>query len=251
MPTSLFFKQQKGLWERRGAPLSWIELATDRTPEELTTNVQQDSFGYTVWHYWANAKHPQKHWKTVRNIIGNQIDDLCASNGEHPFHRLCLNEHIEAAVLWATHAHIPQNATMASDTFWHSIAWSGNLNLLNTVSAYLSADNINDVDEHGMTPVMIAMHRGSFDFVKAFLFLGADPNICDEQNKNLLHHAAIYGDISVYTELQDFGADETIRSDRGLTPSALLNESKHSTSTSNTATKKMYWQKKWLNKLPL
>lgn len=244
------FYQHKGLWERRGALPQWIEIACGNIPTSLN-NVQKyyDNEGYNIWHYWANSVVPESSWDLLRKCIGNQHDLDCAHNGEHPLHRILLSSKMEAASLWLKNADTPFFATMFLDTFWHSLAWSGNLDLLKQIAPHLPADNINAQDEVGTTPLIVACHRGSIEFVKEFLFLGADPNICDEQKRSVLHHIALYGDISNYTEMQDFGATDDLRNERGQTPQTVLKDRmKHGTASDFESTR-LYWEKKWAAKL--
>lgn len=244
------FYQHKGLWERRGAPSDWIEIAVGNhngTPPSNLNSSDQD--GYNIWHYWGNSSHPETLWKSLRSAVGKQLDLKCANNGEHPLHRVLLSNKKEAALVWLKNAHTPFDATMFLDTFWHCIAWSGNIELLKAVAQHIPIDNINAQDETGTTAVVVACHRGSIEFVKEFLFLGADPNICDEQKRNLLHHISLYGDISNYTEIQDFGALDDIRNERGQTPNTVLQDRmKHGTSSDFESTR-LYWEKKWSSKL--
>lgn len=243
-----FFTQPKGLWERRGAPAEWIDLALDGAVRPLPNIFQQDEEGYTVWHYWANANHPETLWEDIRAQTQDQIDHVCAKNGEHPLHRLCLTGKSAAAQLWVQDARTPLLASMFLDTFWHSLAWNGNLDLFNTIAPHLDPVNINAPDESGTTPVMVACHRGNVDLIKAFLFFGADPNLCDEQKRALLHHVALYGDIALFTEMQDFGAMDDLRNDRGQTPRTILNDRmKHGTAV-DFDNSRLHWEKRWMSK---
>lgn len=243
------FYQHKGLWERRGALPEWIEIACGNHPKFSGSAQKYDNEGYNIWHYWANANAPEDLWKDVRNSVGNQHDLDCSNNGEHPLHRILLTSKKNAAHLWLTNAATPFFSTMFLDTFWHSIAWSGDANLLKEIAPYLPLENINAQDEIGVTPVIVACHRGSIDFVKEFLFLGSDPNVCDEQKRSLLHHIALYGDISNYTEIQDFGALDDLRNERGQTAQTVLKDRmKHGTASDFESTR-MYWEKKWAAKL--
>lgn len=243
------FYQQKGLWERRGALPQWIEIAVGEFKGALPTVSHYDQDGYNVWHYWSNSSQPELMWSPLRTVVGPQFDLACANNGEHPLHRLLLSNKKNAALLWLKTAATPFHSTMFLDTFWHSLAWSGDIELLKSIAPYLPVDNINASDETGTTPVVVACHRGSIEFVKEFLFLGADPNVCDEQKRNLLHHIALYGDISNYTEIQDFGALDDQRNERGQTPHTVLQDRmKHGTILDFESTR-LHWEKKWALKL--
>lgn len=249
MPASISFFQQQGLWKRRGAHPAHIELALGNVPAHWPEGARVDDSGYNIWHYWAYADTPEDTWNQARQHIGAAQDLHCAKSGEHPLHRLCLTNKQAAATLWLNNAQTPLHATMGLDTYWHALAWSGSVELVNTVGPHLPEDSINALDDSGSTAVMIAAHRGGIDLVKAFLFFGADPNLCDEQNRSLLHHVALYGDISFYTEMQDFGATDEGKNDRGQTPKAILSERMKHGKQADFASTTLHWNKRFASKL--
>lgn len=241
--------QPEGLWKRRKAPSGWIELALDSFKGKKINFTKRDLNNYNVWHYWAYSKNASKTWSNLRPIIGHVLDNEVANNGEHPLHRLILSNNADAFKLWINEAKTSINPLMNMDTLWHSIAWTGNIQLLNELAEYIDINLINEQDDCGYTPAIIACHRGNLDFLKQFLYLGCDPNITDENNKTLLHHVAFYGDLSVYTEIQDFGASEDIRSDKNLTPNFIIQDKMKNFSQSDILSNKLFWLKKMESRL--
>jgi ankyrin repeat protein len=153
-----------------------------------------------------------------------------------------------AAKGWFKEANWPIDAMCNKDTLWHALAWNGDLEMFKLVSPFLSLQNINDTDINGLTPMAIAVHRGGIVLVKHLLFLGADPDIPDDQKKTLLHHVAQYGDISWFTEVQDMGANDLLRNERGLKATDILTERmKHGTQV-DLEVLRTHWEKRHFQK---
>ena len=234
-------QQAPGVWIARGATQLMMALgcgalspAQEETLAALTENIKsmlgsnkpsfRDSEGFGLWHYWAAGPYSadEKIWKALRKVIKSKQDNTLAHNGEHPLYRLLLKGDEKGAMLWAGAAHIPQDVQKEGETLWHAVAWGGKNP--EAFSETLSLDIINIHDDEGLTPGMIAVHRGSRDVLRSWMFLGADPDVQDEGGRTILHHAALYGDIAWFTELQDMGCCDTIKNGRGHTPRQVLQE---------------------------
>ena len=245
------FSQPTGLWKRRGALDCFVLLALGvpvlAWPEALTP----DELGYHVWHYWAEGPHPELLWDNVRMRVGVDLDYHCAHSGEHPLHRLVLRNRIRAAEIWCEEARWPPDGVSGGDTLWHALAWNGDPQAFKILSPLLYLDNINAQDGAGMTPAAVAVHRGGAGALQRWLFLGADPDIADEHGRTILHHVAQYGDISWFTEVQDMGASDTLRNDRGQTPIDILKERmRHGTATDQEVLR-IHWERRWFQKTML
>ena len=99
-------------------------------------------------------------------------------------------------------------------------AWAGNDEMVPWL-INLGAD-IHAADEHGLTPLMVAIHRCAAETVKALLHHGADPDACDERGRTALHHAAQCEQADVYSLIEDCGGDGEKPDLHGQTPQSLL-----------------------------
>ena len=246
------FPQPIGLWKRRGASDVLVELATGHLllsgPDFNPNCLQPDQDGYGVWHYWAQSPNPEKTWAALRKLVGASWDKHLSVAGEHPMHRLLLKNNIEAAKLWADTAFYPKLNGVGHETLWHHLAWGGDGQSVAEVHEFLDTDNINIQDDYGMTAAVVSVHRGGKNALQQFLMLGADPDIPDEHHRVILHHVAQYGDISWFTEVQDLGAADDVKNDKGQTPIDVLKERmKHGTQT-DIDILKMHWQKRYFQK---
>lgn len=247
--TDVVYGQPLGLWKQRQATDECIQLALGET--HLPQSFSVDLAGFNVWHYWAESLHPEKTWKALRKRFGDAHDLEVAHNGEHPLFRLLLQGKSKAAVLWMEEASWPQDAKVGRSNLWHALAWSGQSSNFQDMAQHLDVATINDVDEDGLTPASIAVHRGGKDAVQQWLFAGADPDVVDQHKRTLLHHVAQYGDISWFTEVQDMGATETLKNDRNQTANDVLyDRMKHGTQT-DLDILRHHWEKRYFLKCML
>lgn len=240
------FSQPIGTWKARGAPDEYIRMALGET---LSSDVEfvVDQEGFHLWHYWAESPTPELLWDDLRMRFGKTYDLTLSHNGEHPLYRLILKNKHKAALLWMKEAQWDMDLHVNHDTLWHALAWNGTHHF-DELMPCLSPHNINDQDEIGLTAASIAVHRGGRDALKYWLFLGVDPNIPDQHNRTVLHHIALYGDISWFTEVQDMGADETLRNDRNQTAWALLQERIKHFNKEDVLSTKLHWNKRYFEK---
>ena len=232
-------EQAEGIWIARGASPLMIALATGgvlglgkgKRKRKSVKDVlgkskpeDTDNEGFGLWHYWAAGPSPEKDnlWAELRHLLGNTQDMHVSGNGEHPLYRLLLAGHEEASRLWLNNASTPEKAKRDKDSFWHALAWSGKDPA--PFGEHLPLDDINTQSDDGLTPVMIALHRGNWEHVKSWMFLGADPDIADDNGRTFLHHVALYGHIEWFSEMQDMGCSDTAKNIRGHTPHHVLQE---------------------------
>ena len=140
------------------------------------------------------------------------------------------------------------SAKKENDNFWHCLAWSGCVDTFKSFYEKIPIKNINERDENGFTPAIIALHRGGMDFLRYWIFLGADPDICDNQKRTLMHHMAMYGDVSSYSEVLDVGADENIKNDKGQKPKDILDDKIKHLNKNEIESMKSYWLKQYMQK---
>ena len=243
------FSQPVGTWKKRNAPEAYIRIALGETLP-LGTPFVEDDEGFHLWHYWAESPHPEHFWDDLRMRFGNNYDLKLSQNGEHPLYRLLLKNKHEAAISWMRDAQWNVDQRVQEDTLWHALAWNGTRHFDDLVTC-LSPHNINEGDEQGLTPASIAVHRGGREALKYWLFLGVDPNIPDQHKRTVLHHIALYGDISWFTEVQDMGADETLKNDRNQTAWSLLQERMKHLNKEDIDATKLHWSKRYFQKCML
>jgi len=239
--------QAPGLWVERGASSDLIDLALGQVPKN--SSFATDKAGYNTWHYWAQGSRPEILWEYLRLIHEGNYDHACSHSGEHPLYRLLIRGHREAANLWMSEAKWPAECKKGDNTLWHAAAWSGDSSLLENMSTHVSTQGLNDKDEEGLTAAIIATHRGGREALMHWMFLGAEPNILDAHGRSILHHVAIYGDISWFTEIQDMGADDKLKNDKNQTPRDVLTERMRHSTQADLDMLKRHWTKKYQDKI--
>lgn len=180
-----------------------------------------DDQGYTLWHYWAHSPRPHQTFDELLAAFGKQECDRLSVGQEHPWHFLLLSAQTPAMEAWSFSMGIPTEPTRSGENFSHCAAWSGQTGILE-VFGNQQLDSINQPDAQGLTPLMIAIHRGDESFVHSFLMAGADPMVTDSSGRTALHHAAQYGDAALVALLEDVGGDAQARDLQGLSAANVL-----------------------------
>lgn len=185
-----------------------------------------DSEGFGLWHYWAESPKPCDLWSSIVGKLLPEGRNQRAVNGEHAWHRLALRGHLDAMRKWSDHFESPISGGVdlaglaGHDSVVMRAAWSGNDDLVNWLIG--QGADIHTADEHGLTPLMVAIHRCGPATVKSLLLNGADPEVADERGRTALHHAAQGERPEVYSLVEDCGGDVERRDMSGKTPQALL-----------------------------
>lgn len=78
--------------------------------------------------------------------------------------------------------------------------------------------DLNQKDEYGSTPLIIATTFGKNDVAIALINAGADMNLKSEEGSTPLHTAAFFCRTEVVNALLEKGADKTFKNDYGSTP---------------------------------
>ena len=77
---------------------------------------------------------------------------------------------------------------------------------------------INTKDDHGLTPLNLAITEGKKDIVLELINRGADVKICDDENAAPIHNAAMIGSIEIFELIRSKGVELDTRDSDGLTP---------------------------------
>jgi Ankyrin repeats (3 copies) len=83
--------------------------------------------------------------------------------------------------------------------------------------------NLNQVNSHGDTALMVATASGSPGICAFLLSRGADPNRTNRFGETALHYACRYGYLDIADMLNDAGADSNKEDAYGVTPQELCN----------------------------
>lgn len=188
--------------------------------------MEVDQEGFGLWHYWAESPKPCDLWSSIVGKLLPEGRDQRALNGEHTWHRLALRGHLDAMKTWSERFGNPLSqenemvGLAGQDSVAMRAAWSGNGRLVEWLIE--QGADIHAADEHGLTPLMVAIHRCDPSTVKALLLNGADPEAVDERGRTALHHAAQGERPEIYSLVEDCGGDAERRDMAGKTPQALL-----------------------------
>ena len=209
------WRQPLGSWAVRGAAPECVAVGLGLWPGRW--KFLPDSQGYSPWHYWANGPRPLKLFDAMLEAFGPQGAQTLSHRHEHPWHHLLVRGHVAAVKRWAGKLGPPteKGATLGGDTLPHCAAWSGD-----PVALALLGDGelplLNTLDQQGLTPLIVAVHRGGLKLARIFLLAGADPMRCDRHGRNALHHAAQYGDVELLSLMEDLGGDGDVPTPQGL-----------------------------------
>lgn len=207
-----------------------------------------DQAGYTVWHYWANSPRPHESFRELCALVGATQCNQLAASGEHPWHFLLMTGHRTALQAWASSHGLPHEHLSTTDTFSHCAAWSGQKGVLDVFQEH-ELVSINHLDDQGLPPLIIAIHRGDEAFVNSFLMAGADPMVTDLQGRTALHHAAQYGDAGLVSLLEDAGGDASERDLHGLSANDVL-KTRRAVPPRDLAILREHWRKRRQLRLP-
>jgi hypothetical protein len=241
--------QPIGTWRARGASTlclrAGLGLSLQRSPNDAEV---VDTAGYTAWHYWANSPRPHQTFQEACRILGSSFCNQLSAAGEHPWHFLLMAGQRPALDAWVlTHGH-PEENERTGDTFSHCAAWSGEQAILEAFGEQ-ELTSINRLDEQGLSPLIIAIHRGNEAFVESFLMSGADPMVADPHGRTALHHAAQYGDAGLVALLEDAGGEIDARDLQGLSASDVL-KTRRNVPPRDLAILREHWRKRKQHRLP-
>lgn len=207
-PSVSTWSQPVGAWRARGAGSAALRLGMGLTPSDhdaLPETADRD--GHTLWHYWAEGPHPHALLDVMVKRGLAEARDRTSRDGEHPWHRLAFHGQHLALNAWRQRWGAPTVLTRArsGDSVLAAACWSG---CARTVGLVLDAGfEVNTADEQGLTPLMVALHRGDTLTVLALLHAGADPAARDAQGRCALHHAAQHDLIDLVPVLEDAGCN--------------------------------------------
>lgn len=168
----------------------------------------QDIFGNNLWHYWGNSDSAIKLYEKWKNRLNKVNIYEKNKNGLCLFQKLIVSNKIELLDFLLKEYSLPENyvLTKNNENMLHLSVWANNLDYL---IKYLKENKyqVNLQNNHGITPLIIAIHKNNIEMINTLLLAGADPNIIDLKGKNAMHHAADNGNIDIYEFLEDAGGD--------------------------------------------
>lgn len=241
--------QPVGIWRSRGAGREALRVGLGLPLEAPKVPHPLDDAGFTLWHYWANSPQAAKTFPSLHCLLGAELLHRVAAQGEHPWHYLLLAGDRGALEQWMAFDGIPKEPapTNSGFSFCHGLAWAGDMDIMRLLENE-SLASINSVDQQGLTPLAIAIHRGDLSFVQAFLMAGADPMVADPQGKTALHQAAQYGDEELMALLEDAGGESDCSDNHGLQAKDLMRARRQT--PKDTRTIREHWARKRFLQLP-
>jgi hypothetical protein len=109
-----------------------------------------------------------------------------------------------------------EEAVKAPDMDIFAAALFGNLEVIN--GHVRAGTDLNQKDEYGSTPLIIATTFGKNDLAIALINAGADLNLKSDEGSTPLHTAAFFCRAEIVNVLIDKGADKTLKNAYGSTP---------------------------------
>ncbi|UCG26757.1 MAG: ankyrin repeat domain-containing protein [Bacteroidales bacterium] len=97
----------------------------------------------------------------------------------------------------------------------HAAALMGNIEAIN--QHIKAGSDLNEKDEYGSTPLIVAATFGKTKVAKALIEAGADMNLTSNEGSTPLHTAAFFGRVEIVEMLLDNGADNNLRNNYGHT----------------------------------
>ncbi|NVK48992.1 MAG: ankyrin repeat domain-containing protein [Cyclobacteriaceae bacterium] len=108
-----------------------------------------------------------------------------------------------------------QSQVHSTNTNLHLAVLQGNLE--NVSEILKSGSNLNEKDQYGSTPLIIAATFGKSEIAKLLIEEGADLNIPNNQGSTPLHIAAFFSYRDIVEALLSKGADKSLRNNDGAT----------------------------------
>lgn len=242
------WQQPVGAWRARGAHSAALRVGLG-LPCPDKPSQEKDKEGFTLWHYWANSPRPHETFSQLLVCAGKSSANMLSTSGLHPWHYLLHRGHLQAAKAWMDKLGHPKDPgpTKEGDTFAHTSAWSGKGGVV-SLFAKRGFEHIDAHDDKGMTPLIIAIHRGGIPLTEAFLMAGANPDATDLEGRSAMHHAALYGDIELVSLLEDAGGDIGAPDGSGLSARSILRARK-SLSEREKDGIRTYWERRGQERL--
>jgi ankyrin repeat protein len=133
-----------------------------------------------------------------------------------------LRGHVEAAKAWQELYGLPSLSMTNGhgDDVLMTACWSGCAKAVEWILDV--GGEPHGADKHGLTGLMIAIHRCDPETVSALVMAGANPESIDKQKKNALHHAAQCGLAELFPLLEDAGGDSEACDASGNSANTLL-----------------------------
>ena len=157
-------------------------------------------------------------------LLQHNPNSIRNSDGRFPIHLAARSGHQKLVKILIEHPGIWEKDRFRR-TVLHYAALSGRVPVIQLVISKCKAF-IDDLDEDGNTPSMLALHQGHIEATHFLLDLHANPKITNNIGFNLLHLAASHGDLNLIKRLtSDGGCDVKQRNAFGDT--ALLIAADH------------------------
>lgn len=98
----------------------------------------------------------------------------------------------------------------------HAATFLGNIKAIN--QHIKAGTDLNQKDQYGSTPLIIAATFGKTEVAQALIVGGADLNLKSTEGSTPLHTAAFYCRTEIVEALLEHGADKTLKNSYGSTP---------------------------------
>jgi cytohesin len=118
----------------------------------------------------------------------------------------------------------PKRKGACQQTLMETAICVGNGDVLVRLLSKYDRNQLNEPNDAGLTPLMIAVKEGNRDMAGQLTEKGADPNVLGAQNNTALLLAAGAGNSDMMEFLMEKGADAAIVNDAGFTAEQLLRE---------------------------
>ncbi|MDC0358633.1 ankyrin repeat domain-containing protein, partial [Oligoflexia bacterium] len=160
------------------------------------------------------------HYEIAKTLIDNGADVSFSRDGFTALHAAAASGSAKIVQL-LLECGADVNARDANGKGRLPLHWAAQEGYLKTSKILINNHSqIDGPDEHGFTPLGIAVPEGHLELVKLFIQCGADVDAkCSSyENSVLLHTACAWGRKEIAEILLDNGADTNIEDDDGFTP---------------------------------
>lgn len=180
-----------------------------------------DCFGNNIWHYLTRTSNPIETFKVWGNKIKNEDYNLLNNRKLHFMDYLYMKGDEESILFFEKT--LPNLKHSKDGVVLYSCISKNEHFIAETILKNNTKVNFQNEDQESAIKFITLLY--GIGLLKTILDEGADPNILDKQNKTPLHYAANIYDIDKYNLLEDYYADDKIKTITGQTAPQILERS--------------------------
>lgn len=162
-----------------------------KTGKSKTSNVANDKFSsFSGACYTGNLDKMKEHMKKMNDKDKKAVVDSVNEDGMSALHRAAQSGKADVVKFLCDSGGDPRlQSKKTGETPLHIATFHHNKNAVAELLNSAAKADVNVQDQHGYTPLLIAVHRGAADVVEQLLAAGANCNIKDNYGQDAIEMA--------------------------------------------------------------